>query len=353
MKKLLAIILATLMLASVAVASTLAADEETIVDMGQFYRENDVDAIAYVGGKIAAAPMLDGSIGEGEYSATKVREKGGNYSNHTESDYTEYFAHDDDYVYYAATYKQAADNRAFDLQFKVMNNFEYPAHMRGYYDRAHIMFRMVKNSSAPDGWEFNFTTNVNSGYSDRISGVTVDPLVWEENVWVAADWDLDDTNFKTVELKIAKSYFAEALGVENDEFKTIQYFANLHDTQAWAIMNRDLELALADMGAISLLEGTAYLAMVFDEEPAAPATTTTVAPAATTTAAPAATTTAAATTAAATTTKAATTAAAADATTEAAAEEGGCGSTLAISALVMIPTLAGGVILTSKRRKED
>ena len=77
-------------------------------------------------------------------------------------------------------------------------------------------------------------------------------------------------------------------------------------------------------------------------EGSAPASTT-AAPTteATTTAAPT-TTTAKATTAAATTAAA----------TTAAAEEGGCKGSIAITALAVLPTLAGGALLL-KRRKED
>jgi hypothetical protein len=70
---------------------------------------------------------------------------------------------------------------------------------------------------------------------------------------------------------------------------------------------------------------------------------------ATTTEAPA-TTTAAATTTAKATTKAATTAATTAAETE--ADTKGCKGSIAISALVLVPTLAGGALLL-KRRKED
>jgi hypothetical protein len=104
MKKLLALILAVLMLASLAIAS-VAAEEETI-DMSEFFYEFGYRNI-YLGDPVEAPPVLDGEITDGEYTATRTIEQGSRHlTGQHESDFVEYFAYDDEWVYLAFTMKQ-------------------------------------------------------------------------------------------------------------------------------------------------------------------------------------------------------------------------------------------------------
>lgn len=362
MKKILALILAILMIASITVASIYAEEEEEpqeeMIDFEDFYYGLGYRN-AYVGAPMEASPILDGSIGEGEYSYSRVIEQDGPYAFNLESDLIEYFAHDEDYIYYAYVFKQTRDNKAGSFQFVVANDYKYPITLSGFYARIWTYFRYQTDGT------IDFSQNNNTSAQQGI-----DPPVWDEDIWVAATKDSE--MFKTCELKIAKAYFADNLEIEKSELKKIQYYLYLHndgpgemdgnDLWNYRKMTTEMGLMLADAGARGTVD-CLYHMMILDEAPEGyyegtyqppsqfvPITTTTKATEATTTA-PATTTTAVITTTEAATT---TTAKAADATTTAAAEEkGGCGSTLAISALVMIPTLAGGVLLTSKRRKED
>ena len=60
-------------------------------------------------------PALDGKVAEGEYAATKVTAKNKIASGTIQSDLTEYYAYDDDYLYYAFKLKAPLSNYNFEL----------------------------------------------------------------------------------------------------------------------------------------------------------------------------------------------------------------------------------------------
>ena len=92
MKKLLALVLAVLMLATLAVASVSAADEK--INLGEFFYDYG-RRIHFAGGTTDAAPVTDGVISEGEYDVVYV-EPASNGNNMT-YDVTNYFSHDDEW----------------------------------------------------------------------------------------------------------------------------------------------------------------------------------------------------------------------------------------------------------------
>ncbi len=324
MKKVLALILAVLMLATLAIAS-VAAEEEKI-DLATFGYDYGQRTI-YLGEEIEAAPTLDGVIDDGEYSWERKIEAGdANYTAHPHDIY-EYMAHDADWYYYAFTTYIVKDQRP-QVQFLV-GSTEWS-------------LEDLNNGSEWNRWTIRFTHEDVAGLVKKELGnrVGFNPLTWDETIFIASSRDTE-TCINVFEFKISKEWMADNnIGEEeNPTWGYITYFGD--DPGPWIqdVLSNEEKLELIDLGVTASVNWT-YQFVRFEEAPEGYGETV-----ATTTTAAATTTTAAATT---------TKAPVADATTTAAAEEeGGCGSTLAISALVMIPTLAGGVILTSKKRKED
>ena len=122
MKKALALVLAFLMLCSIVVVSVSASEEAT--DWKAITHSLGLNV--YVGAAMETSPVVDGTIGEGEYSFSRelTREEIINYSGEIQSGITEYIAHDADYIYYAVVFAQYANNRALQWQIRPFNTFD-------------------------------------------------------------------------------------------------------------------------------------------------------------------------------------------------------------------------------------
>ena len=362
MKKILALILAALMLAAVGVSAVTA--EEYKVDLAAHFQRWGNKPL-YLGDEPIAAPtVLDGVISEGEYLVSRTIEKGkepkdsGAYA----ADFTEHFAYDEDWFYYAIEYTMTFDHtNVYDpaiqgsgqepllsIQHKILpkeqtvdaiNEGEW--HYRGW-----IRVRPRDNGTDFDG----ITTWVDTSFYSQY-GKTCP--VWEQDKFVGGSRDAEsDRNI--VELKLSREWMMDQCGF-NDYFAYNLYFGEDSSGKSiwhWFRTSNESKVELMDMGISRDIQWYFLYVYMYADPAESGETTTTVATTPMVTLPPvsATTTTAAPTT---TTAFATTTAKATEATTTTAEEKDGCGSTLAVSALAIIPTLVGGVVLTSKKRKED
>lgn len=229
--------------------------EEAFIDLG--YNN------AYVGAPVAVAPVLDGVIRDGEYSYSRVisTDEIYNYAGgEIQSAVTEYFAHDEDYVYYGNVFKQASDNRAFQFQFRPFNSFNVfhgSADLTNYYyQRITWQARYQSNGST--------TVTQTPGWNNSVS---LSAPIINEDLWVAASKDAQ--NVKTYEVKISKAYIAEVSGVSVDEVRVIPYMTYYHSSAA--IGHRYTAADVSALSASAELMPSAgelgYLFMVLDDKP--------------------------------------------------------------------------------------
>ena len=370
MKKTLALILAVLMLCSVVVIATSA---EEAADWEALYAKYGINV--YIGAPTDTPPVLDGTISTGEYTFERELE----YANlwevspgEIQSSLKEYFAHDDGYIYIGAQFTQKNDNRAYWIQWKPTNTFDVFRDDSDlntyYYNRISLQLRWKEVEG-----EFGLHTEGSWSWTRPET-----PIAFPTNGLAGSDSEYEyaaskitdeaaEVYTKTYEVRISKTYIATAAQCSVSDVRVLPYWTFFHaNLQNAAPLSTDLVVEITETDFTCYVPGdkNTFWFIVCDEAPegyelskgqtTAPATSeqpTTQGEG--TTAAPttAATTTAATTTAAPTTTAAATTAAATTAATTA-AEEGGCKGSIAITALAVLPTLAGGALLL-KRRKED
>ena len=364
----------------------------------------------YVGAPLApdaAKPVVDSYIRAGEYQVAYVVPA--EYNGHAArmgvaanllDDFTTYVAHDADWVYVAFEfYNGATDGRGrlyWNLSFIDSFNITYGG-------GSDINTAFLNNGyGIVDGWNFGaeVKADLSEGFSGRnnavsrgtapVQGTDFDVAVWKEDLGA----EVSATTHQVYEFKFSKAWYAAQVGLESaadvrelawtNQGAYINEHASSYTQIGHHLTAEDLA-ALAAAGFNYTVPGTAShpydnsmlpLLFVLDEDPNGgdatmvpaedvnqpeeivipPASSeipstegttqpSTTAPSTTTEA----TTTAAATTTAKATTKAATTAAT---VAETEAEGKGCKGSIAISALVLVPTLAGGALLL-KRRKED
>ena len=357
MKKTLALILAVLMLCSVVVIATSA--EETTIDWEALYAKYGLNV--YIGAPTETPPVPDGTISTGEYTLAREIPYANLYEiapGEIQSSFKEYFAHDDEYIYIGAQFEQKNNNRAYWIQWLPTNTFDVfrdnSDMNKYYYNRIGTQIRYQDDGTTTD------TGFDHPGFAHRLPTVGQDDNA--EYRYGAAKV-VDEANqiyTKTVEVRISKVYIAEVCECAVSDVRVMPYWTYFHaNLQSGAPLTTDLMVEISELDFTTFVPGdrSTYWFLVCDEAPEGyipgqPAETT---PAVTEGGDGPATTTAAATTAATTTatptTTAATTAAATTAATTA-AEEGGCKGSIAITALAVLPTLAGGALLL-KRKKED
>ena len=370
MKKTLALILAVLMLCSVVVIATSA--EEQAIDWEAMYAKYGVNV--YIGAPTDTPPVLDGTISTGEYTFERETPYVNLYEaapGEIQSSLKEYFAHDANYIYIGAQFEQKNDNRAYWLQWKPTNTFDIfrdDSDLKTYYyNRISLQLRWRETDGVfglqPHGsWSW---TRPETPIAFPTSGFASDDGEYEFEY--AATKVTDETASiytKTYEVRISKAYIATASGSSLEDVRVMPYWTSFHANLTNAApLSTDFVIEITETDFTCYTPGDKYTFwfLVCDEAPegytpaigkpleTTPPTTetpsTTEAPA-TTTAAPTTTT------AAPTTTAKATTAAATTAAATTAAEKDGCKGSIAITALAVLPTLAGGALLL-KRKKED
>ena len=180
----------------------------------------------YIGDAMTVSPTLDGVIGAGEYSYTRTIAHADLYNSSAEiqSDVTEYFAHDADYIYYAVSFVQANNNRAMQFQFKPFNSFDV------YNDATdlHTYFhnRVVWQARYQDaGLSIHQAPTWNNAIGESAP-------VMDEDMWCAATKSAD--NVKVYEVKISKAYIAELCGCDVDDVRVLPYMTFFHSSCAVA-----------------------------------------------------------------------------------------------------------------------
>ena len=124
MKKIIAIIVAALMLTSVIMIAASAETADAWETLAYKHGFN-----VYVGAPTDTPPVIDGVIEDGEYSHpmyTSVKDilPLDDRTPAVNGGAAEYFAYDAEYVYYAAKFQQREDGRSFWLQWKAENRFD-------------------------------------------------------------------------------------------------------------------------------------------------------------------------------------------------------------------------------------
>ena len=166
----------------------------------------------------------------------------------------EYFGHDAEYVYYAISFTQAADNRACWPRFKVANTFDI-------YNGTH-------NLQA--AYQARFSQDASGNTINYVNGIGAQgglkAFVDGSDIWFAAEKDRE-TNLKTYEFRIAKSYFASFKGIDTDDVKVIPYYTYFHASTALAnVVSTAQAEAIAAKGGTTTDGTISYYFMVLEGE---------------------------------------------------------------------------------------
>ena len=399
MKKVLALIMAALMIAAMAVSMVSASDDEypelDVRDMRAYGQDN-----TYLGDTpIAIAPTVDGKVDANEYQQEVVISKDGDakwehVNNELKGDIHEYYAYDADYFYVALVLpsNDARNCLAFNI-----NAIDSPS-SACYTARAQLVF--YDPATMTSSWGTDFKTGedgedflvTQAGHQVTSRGVAINlgaDATWREGELIpggtrillstlspsacTVDSKFDATaQTLTYELKISKAGLAatwrtggedaaddiEYIGIHYifiQEYSATNYYANGNTTQverkwypqttedgenaAWVLDDAGLAGGFLVHFVFAYAEPELVVPDGGDDagdagDDAGDAGNT---PAATT--APKATTAAPATDAPKATD--------APATTE--ATKKGCGGSLTVSALALLPIIAGGVVIARKR----
>ena len=222
----------------------------------------------YIGDYVSRAPIQDGIISNNEYaySRTVAASEIYNYAGgEIQSGVTEYFAHDEDYVYYATVFKQANDNRAFQWQFRPFNTFDIyrdnSEWTQFYYSRISWQARYKVS-----GYGYPYTDL----YEPSIHNNCVrTPELYNELI---CESQKTGSNYKTYEVKLSKAYLAEINDCAIDELVVVPYFTYFHSSAAvgHVYTAEDLETLYENGATVSFDTGVGeigYMFIVLGEDP--------------------------------------------------------------------------------------
>ncbi len=187
--------------------------EVNMTDLAEYGQVN-----SYLKSSVKATATLNGAIGANEYSFTRTT--AANSTNQFESDLVEYFAHDDEYLYYGLTFKQT--NAGQSMQINLKPNYDWinksEVTNESHWSRYKINYKIAEDGTvtklAPesmitDGWATVFgDISANMSYCR-----------WDKDIFVSSSRD-SSTKVNTVEFKIRKAYLAD-----NTPEKELQNFA--------------------------------------------------------------------------------------------------------------------------------
>ena len=236
MKKALALILALLMLCSTFVFTTTAAEEKASgLDPWEVVT-NDLGMNVYIGAPMETSPVLDGKIGEDEYSKSVTGSfYGGNWSATT--DVTEHFAHDDDWVYYAVEFEYEDYGAAFQWQFKPFNSFNVFQSEGDEFFHNRITWQARYNTGYGNKYRYE-NTDYTGSWAPKFSHTCSVRAPYIHQNMPSAEYEefhcasgKDENNITVYEAKVAKSYLALASNCAVGDLVVIPYFTNLVDTR--------------------------------------------------------------------------------------------------------------------------
>ena len=235
MKKVLALILALIMICSTAAMLVYAEDATTPTDWEAVTAELGLQVKVPLA---ETAPVLDGVVNAGEYTKKVVNATDTIYNyagGEIQSEVTEYFSHDADYVYYAVEFVQANDGRAFMWQFKPFNTFDIFNDNTDvdtyYYTRISCQAR-YNPSYVPEEGDPNVDYCGSWGpawsSSKRVPTIYTTNSTENPDELYCAAGKVAETNVKTYEVRVAKSYLAEVNGCTAADIKVLSYFTYFH-----------------------------------------------------------------------------------------------------------------------------
>ena len=218
----------------------------------------------YIGDYKFRAPIQDGVVDTNEYTYSRYTAPSDVYNyagGEIQSGVTEYFAHDDEYVYYAAVFKQTNDNRAFQWQFRPFNTFDIYRDnsdwTQYYYSRIMWQARYIVN-----GYGYSYTDYSGSYAPTIFTGCVRTPEIYDELICEAQK---TASGYKTYEVAISKAYLAEVNGCDTDELFVIPYFTYFHSSAGVGHVYTAEDIAtLYDNGAtVSFDAGVGELGYMF------------------------------------------------------------------------------------------
>jgi len=172
-------------------------------------------------------PSLDGKVTEGEYSATKVTAQNKIASGTIQSDLTEYYAYDDNYLYYAFTVKAPLDAYKLDLHLgsSLYTVKELNGDIHDNYLRLQLKFPECK-----------CVLNVNGGSTPKMAIDTMCKPLYD-----AA------TGMSTYEFKVSRKYLADNNSPDNLLSYSLDFGNAVHNFP----LNEEAQKYLADRGVES------------------------------------------------------------------------------------------------------
>ncbi len=182
------------------------------VDLSDLYEYGQENV--YLTHNISKAPTLDGSASLSEYSTSRVIAQGDAPVGAYESDLTEYFAQDENYIYYAFSLKQTNVSQTYQFNFKPNGYLYDSATLRDeIYPRMQLKFNMSE-----DGTLTKYTPLTVIPASSLTPNLSLP--VWGIDVFLEASRNTS-TSVNTYEFKISKDYFA----MNNSEYEDLDAFA--------------------------------------------------------------------------------------------------------------------------------
>ncbi len=222
----------------------------------------------YIGDHVTRAPIQNGVIDTNEYSYSRYVATSDiyNYSGgEIQSGVTEYFAHDANYVYYAAVFKQTNDNRAFQWQFRPFNTFDI---YRDNSDWTQFYYSRI-------GWQARYkVSSYGYPYTDIYEPSIHNNCVRVPEIYneLICEAQKTGSNYKTYEVKLSKAYLAEINDCAIDELVVVPYFTYFHSSAAvgHVYTAEDLETLYENGATVSFDTGVGelgYMFIVLGEDP--------------------------------------------------------------------------------------
>ena len=161
----------------------------------------------YVTSSSTVAPVLDGVISNGEYKTKRVIPQTNAPSGTYESDLTEYFAFDDNYIYYAFSVKMT-NNQQVQFQFTNQLNYKTATEFnKNHYSRNVIRFKVNDDNSLSE--------------TAIVPRSDMPTAVWNQDVFVKATRN-KSTYVNTYELKLSRNFF-KLNNIDDTKFGYIIY----------------------------------------------------------------------------------------------------------------------------------
>ncbi len=186
----------------------------------------------YLNYKTTTAPTLNGAIANNEYSFTRVT--AADSTNQFESALNEYFAYDDEFVYYAFSFKQTTAGQTIQINLKPNYDWVDKSEVAAnHWRRYQILVNLAEDGTltklAPGNMLQDSWADVNGDNS-----VNMSRFRWEKDVFVSATRNTS-TKVNTYEFKIRKGYLDQ--NTPEKEIQSLAYVlylgTNTSGNQMW------------------------------------------------------------------------------------------------------------------------